>query len=314
MTMATTFSEQPPSKQWIPVKYRGEEFAEVWFKPDGEPFVLTFRIPQKSFQIPGMGQQLTMAHLVKSVAITPEEIESWRHGDVSHLSMKGSNPEFRNPLPQPPQHVSQLDIYVRLNPPTEAVARNEGSELEIPLATWQELEARWKAILSLEATLDSLRMNMEGLLVDMEASLTKTLTVEEKTHALRADVAQWNKAKTRVRFALPKMRDFIHRSVWALGLPERKRLKELYKDHIHPHIPFAQMHAVLKQLEGLQKARQVLSAHGATVYQASKNISTDVQRAFRTLQSNAAANAQRKMGDTRCNGRFFKHIRRWSGL
>ena len=49
------FSEQPPSKQWAALKYRGEKFAEVWFKPEGQPLALTFRIPQASFQIPGMG-------------------------------------------------------------------------------------------------------------------------------------------------------------------------------------------------------------------------------------------------------------------
>src|SRR5262249_22958622 len=44
------FSEQPPSKQWAALKYRGEKIAEVWFKPEDNPFALTIRIPQKSFQ------------------------------------------------------------------------------------------------------------------------------------------------------------------------------------------------------------------------------------------------------------------------
>ena len=134
------FSEQPPSKQWAALKYGGEKFAEVWFKPEGEPFALTFRIPQKSFQIPG----LTTENLLKAVAIAPEEVESWRHGDVSHSSMNGSNPELRNPLAPPPQDVNQLDIFVRLKPPPPAVARNESSE--IPLAQWQDLEARWNKV------------------------------------------------------------------------------------------------------------------------------------------------------------------------
>ena len=50
------FSEQPPSKQWAALKYRGEKFAEVWFKPEGQPLVLAFRIPRGSFQIPGIGE------------------------------------------------------------------------------------------------------------------------------------------------------------------------------------------------------------------------------------------------------------------
>src|SRR5437763_192193 len=99
--MAMNFSEQPPSKQWATLKYRGAKIAEVWFKPEGEPFALTFRIPQESFQNSGLGQQLTAENLLKAVALAPEEVDSWRHRDVSHAGMNGSNPELRNPLPPP---------------------------------------------------------------------------------------------------------------------------------------------------------------------------------------------------------------------
>jgi hypothetical protein len=308
-----TFSEQPPSKQWAALKYRGKRFAEVWFKPEREPLALTFRIPQKTFQVPGMGQHLTPENLLKAVAIASEDIESWRHGEVFHSGMNGSNPELGNPLPRPAEDATHLEIHVRLKPPLQAVARNEGDELEIPLGKWQDLGARWKAILGLEATIDTLRINMESLRAEMEASLTKSLTMDEKLHALRADVAQWNKAKNRVHHALPKVREFIHRSTWAIGSPERKQLEELYKNHIQPHIPFPQMDKVLAQLENLQKDRQILSGHGVTVYQECRNISADVQGALRTLQNNAAANAHKKKGTTNAKGKFFKDVRRWSG-
>jgi hypothetical protein len=299
------FSERPPSTQWSALKYKGERFAEVWFKPEGDLFALTFRIPQKSFQNPGMGQQLTTENLLMAVAIAPEEVESWRHGEVSHSAMNGSNPELGSPLPPPPQDVTQLDLYVRLSPPSQAAAQSESSELEIPSAKWQDLEARWKAILGLEATVETVRISMEGLRAEMEASSKKTLTSEEKLHALRADVAQWTKAKIRVHHALPKVKDFIHRSTWAMGSPERKQLEELYKNHIQPRIPFPQMEKMLELIENMQKDRQVLSAHGATVYQESKKISADIQGALRTLQSNAVTNAHKKKGGTGAKGKFF---------
>jgi hypothetical protein len=299
------FSERPPSKQWAALKYRGEKFAEVWFKPEGDLFALTFRISQKSFQNPGMGQQLTTENLLMAVAIAPEEVESWRHGDVVHAGMNGSNPELGNPLPPPPQDDSQLDLYVLLRPPPQAVAQSESGELEIPAAKWQDLEARWKAILGLEASVDTVRISMEGLRAEMEASSKRTLTTEQKLHALRADVAQWNKAKSRVHHALPKMKEFIHRSIWAMGSPERKKLEELYKNHIRPRIPFPQIDSLLEQLESLQKDRQVLSAHGGAVYQECKTISTDLQGALRTLHTNAVANAHKKLGGTGAKGKFF---------
>jgi uncharacterized protein YoxC len=299
------FSERPPSKQWAALKCGGEQFAEVWFKPGGEPFALTFRIPQKSFQIPGMGQRLTAENLLKAVAIATEEVESWHHGGVSHSGMDGSSPELGNPLPQPPHDVTHLEIHVRLKPPSQAVARDESCEPEIPLEKWQDLEARWKTILGLEAAMDTLRISMEGLRAELEALSKQTLTGQEKLHALAADVVQWNKAKSRVHHTLPKAREFIHRAVWALGTPERKELEEFFKNHVGPDIPFSQMDKVLEQVENLQKDRQVLSAHGTTVYQECKSVSADVQGALRTLQRNAAANASRKKRAMDGKRKFF---------
>jgi len=298
------FSEQPPSKQWAALKYRGEIFAEVWFKPEGEPFALTMRIPQKSFQIPGLGQRLTTENLLKAVAIAPEEVESWRHGDVCHSGMNGANPELGNPLP-PPQDLTHLEIYFSLKPSPQAVVPRDSGELEIPAEKWHDLETRWTAILGLEAAMDSLRLKMESLLAELEASLKRTLTTEEKLHVLNADVAQWKKAKSRLHYAVPKLREFIHRSTWARGTPERKKLEELFENHIQPHIPFSQMGEVPEQLEILRKERLVFSAHGVTVCQECKSIAAEVQQALRTLQSNAAANANKKRGEARAKNKFY---------
>jgi uncharacterized protein YoxC len=299
------FSERPPSKQWAALKYGGEPFAEVWFKPDGEQFALTFRIPQRSFQIPGMGQLLTTENLLKAVGIATEEVESWRHEGASHSGVNGSNSELRRPLPPPPQDVTHLNLYVSLKPPPQTVGPDESREPEIAEAKRQNLEARWKAIEGLEASIDTLRISMEGLRAEMEASSRKTLTAEEKVHALNSDVAQWNKAKSRVLYALPKVREFIHRSTWAAGAPERKKLEELFKHHIRSRIAFPQMDKVAEQLDNLLRDRQVLSAHGVTVYQECKSISADIQGVLRTLQSNAVANATKKKNETGARGKFF---------
>jgi hypothetical protein len=190
-----------------------------------------------------------------------------------------------------------------LKPLHQAVAPNDCCEPESPEAQLQDLEGRWNVILGLEASMDTLRISMEGLRGEMEASSRRTLTAEEKVHALNSDVAQWNKAKSRVVYALPKVREFIHRSTWATGTPERKKLEELVKNHIQPRIPFPQMDKVVEQLESMVKDRQVLSAHGVTVYQECKSIAADIQGALRTLQSNAAANATKKRAETRARGR-----------
>jgi hypothetical protein len=299
------FSVQPPSTEWAALKYRGETLAEVWFKPEGEPFALTFRIPQKSFQIPGVGQRLTTESLLKTVAIPTDQVESWCHAGVSHSGMDGSNPELRQPLPPAPQDVTHLNIYVSLKPPLQAAAPSESAEAEMLLTRWQDLEARWNGILVLEASMDALRLRMEGLRAEMEASSKKPLMTEEKVHALSADVVQWNKAKSRVQYALPKAKEFIHRTIWANATPERKELEEFFKNHSRPDISLPEMDKVQEQLENLRKERQVLSAHGATVYQECNSLAAEVQGALRTLQSNAAANARKDMRATRAKGKFF---------
>jgi hypothetical protein len=144
---------------------------------------------------------------------------------------------------------------------------------------------------------------MEGLLAEMESLWKRPLTMEDKTYAPRADVAQWSKSKDRIHNAVPKMKDIIHRSVWALGSPERKRLEEVYNAHIQPHIPFPQIDDVLKQFEDLRKDRQVLSAHVKAVYQECRGIAAELQGALRTLHCNAT-HARNKKGATGSKGRF----------
>jgi hypothetical protein len=180
---------------------------------------------------------------------------------------------------------------------------NEGGEPEIASARWQEIEPRWKAILGLEATIDTLRINMEALRTEMESSFKRTLTGEEKLNALSNDVVQWNKAKSRVHYALPKAKEFIHRAIWAKGTPERKQLDEFFKNPIGPHIPPPEIDKVLEELENLRKDRQVLSGEGVTVYQECKSIVADVQASLRRLQINAAARPAKKRGATGAKGK-----------
>ncbi|MFO0969392.1 MAG: hypothetical protein U0793_27870 [Gemmataceae bacterium] len=309
------FSEQPPSRQWAALHYKGVKFAEVWLKPEEEPLALTFRIPAASFQIPSLGRELTIENLLRAVAIEPEEVESWRSGDAFHAGMNGSNPEFNEPL-TPPRN-AHLEIHVRMSPASPSDAEDpelrgtdaeETDTLAVSSVKWQDLDARWKAILGLEASMEALRLSLEGLLAEMEASLRKTLTTEEKNHALRADVAQWTKAKSRVHNGVPKLKDVIHRCVWALGAPERKRLEAIYREYIQPRLAFPEIDVALQQLEQLQKDRQVLSGHAKTAYQEARAISAEVQGSLRTLQNNAVANAHKKNA-TGSKGGFFKKTR-----
>ncbi len=180
----------------------------------------------------------------------------------------------------------------------------EISEQEIPLEQWQSLDMVWKAILSIESSIDSSRLSMDGLRNEMENAFRANLAVEDKLNALQADVSQWTKAKSRVHYALPKVREFIHKATWASTSPERKRLEEIVKNHIEPRVPLPEIDKVREQLEHLQKDRQVLFASGNAVYQECRGISAEIQRALSTLQRNAADNARRKKEAKRTKGKY----------
>ncbi len=179
------------------------------------------------------------------------------------------------------------------------------TEPEIPAEQWQALEALWRAILGLEASIDTARLGADGLRAEMEAAFKKPLAVEEKLHALQADVAQWERAKNRVHYALPKVREFVHRATWALAVPERKSLEEVFKTHIEPRVPLPQVDQVRERLEHLQKDRQVLFAQGTAVGQECRGIIAEIQRALSALQRNAADNARRKRDAKRQKGKYF---------
>lgn len=289
------FSDRDPSHDWAALRYKGATIAEVWFKPQGEPFSLVFRVPQ-DLQTSDISRRLTIEALLRTVGISNEEVESWRIGDVSHSSMDGTNPELRQPLPPPAPGTTHITVDVRLNPPAQVTARNEGSEQEVPLDKWQDLETRWKAILGVEAIIEALRQNVESLRAELESASRRSLTVEEKVNALQGDVVQWTKAKNRVHHTLPKMREFIHRATWAMAVPERKRLEELVKEHIEPRVPFPEVDHVREQMEHLLKDRQVLSAQGNAINQEGRAISSELQRSLGTLQRNAADRARAKRG------------------
>ncbi len=282
----------PVPNERASLKHEGEFVAEAWYEAEGESSILVVRVPRDRLQIDDASRRLTVEILLMAAALSNDDVESCRLDD-------GSEPELSHPLPLP--EATHLTVRVRLKPPAQASAH----EPEITLETWHFLEARWKVLLGLEGSIETSRLGMDGLRSEMESAFKKFLAVEEKLHGLQADIAQWTRAKSRIHHALPKAREFIHRATWALAVPERKRLEEIYKNHIEPRIPLPQVDRVREQLEHLQKERQVLLAQGNAVYQDCRSILAEVQRAVSTLQRNAADNARRKRDAKSQKGKQF---------
>lgn len=298
-----SFAEQVPPTDWVSLNHLGEELAEAWFMPEGETFTVVFLVPRRRLEVADPSSRVTIETLLTCAAVSKDEVESWRLGDGPGAT--GADPESSDPLPPPPPDETHLTVYVRLKPPARAAAGDERGGQPIPPDAWQALDALWKAILVLEASIDAARLGLDGTRAELEAAFKKALTVEEKVHALQSDVAQWTKAKTRIHHALPKVREFVHRATWALAVPERKALDDIYRVHIEPRNPLPEVGPVRERLEHLQKDRQVLVAQGNAVSQECRGILADVQRALGGLQRNAADRARQKRSAGRDKG---KHL------
>lgn len=261
------------------LKFDGRDVAEAWYQAEGEVPILVVRILRET------PQDLTLDRLLSAASVPAGEVESWRVEGLSEIL------SLSEPLPSAP-----ITLFIRLK---------AAEDQDIPMEQWQALEAAWQTIIGLEAIIDSSRLGMEGLQSEMNAAFKRQMTVEEKLHALQADVAQWNKAKSRVHHALPKVREFVHRATWALAVPERKALEDVFKQYIETRKPHPEMDRVRERLEHFQKDRQVLLAQGNAVNQEGRAVLGEIQRALSTMQRNATDNARRKRSASKEKGKHF---------
>jgi hypothetical protein len=289
------FAELPASSQWANLKYKGARIADVWIKPADEPNTIRFRITAESFQIPGMATLLTLENLLKSMGLSTSEVKSC---EVRRSNEAMAPLELHQPLAslsiQEPEFQAVVTMQVAM--PVEIAA---AALSEVPESLWVNIDARWNAVIAQEVSIDTMRLRMETLRGEMESAAHKAMSADEKLHALNADVAQWTKAKSRLRYVTPKLKEYTHRATWAMGTPERKKLDEVYKNHIRPRIALPEMEKILEEIERLLKDRQILNAQGVSALQDGQNSLSDVNGTYRTLQANARANAQKKRVATR---------------
>ena len=282
-----SMAEPAQSTEWMTLTHEGVAIAEAWSLPEGGRVTLVFLVPRERLE------QVTIETLLMAAKVSKDDVESWRLGDGAD----GVPVEWNQPLPSPSSDDSHLTVYVTLKSPVVV----GGDDWVVTPEQWQAIEALWKTILGLEAAIDASRHGMDGLRSEMESMLKRHLSVDEKLNALQHDVTQWAKAKSRIQYTLPKVREFVHRATFALAVPERKRLDDIVKNHLEPRIPFPEIDRLREQLEHLQKDRQVLFAQGSTVNNECRGILGDVQRALSSLQRNAANRAANKRSNARSN-------------
>ncbi len=296
------FAGQAPSTQWATISFRGEAFAEVWFKPASMPNGLTFRIPQATFHHPAISQHLTIGNLLKAIGLDAEAVQSWRTTDETQNEVANYHAEILQPLPSLPSDTPQLYLHVLIKQTILSEETPASFDPKQALIKWQELQARWNTILGMEVTIDTLRQRMESLKSEIESESARAMTTDEKLNSLNADVAQWNKAKSRSRYVLPRMKEYIHRATWVLGTPERKTLEETFKKDAACPSNLAELD---RELQILLKDRQILAAQGTTCHHEGRSSCDEMKKSHQTMHRNAAANAVKKRAITRAKGKTY---------
>jgi len=298
-------SEWLPADKWVALSHRGEDVAEAMLSSDGGSFVLSFQVPRDRLDGADGSPPLSIEDLLAAAAVSTDEVERWDFGDASPPGAAQTLNEEDEAEPGGSPDATSVTLTVRLKPLVPRTASHEVMVGDVPPEKWQALDACWKTILGLEASIDTLRLSLDGLRAEMENAFKKTLGADEKLNALQADVIQWNKAKSRVHFAVPKVREFVHRATWAVAAAERKRIGDLIKSHVEPRIPFPDMDKEREQMEHLQKERQLMFAQGNAVGLEGRGLLAEIQRALSTLQRNAADKARAKRSAGKEKGKYF---------
>lgn len=296
------FSEQAPSTQWASLSFRGEAFAEVWFKPASMPNGLTFRIPQATFHHSAISQHLTIGNLLKAIGLDAEAVQSWRTANEAQIEIANYHVELLQLLPPLPKNTPQLYLHVLMKQKVSKEETTVSSDPKKVLIKWQELQARWNNILGLEVTIDTLRQRMESLRGEIESESARHMSTDEKINAMNADVAQWNKAKSRSRYVLPRIKEYIHRATWVLGTPERKNLEEIFNKDAECPGNLAELD---RELQILLKDRQILAAQGTSCHHEGRSSCDEIRNTHQTMHRNAAANAVKKRAITRAKGKTY---------
>lgn len=296
------FPSQVPSTQWATLSFRGEAFAEVWFKPASMPNGLTFRIPQATFHHPAISPHLTLGNLLKAIGLDADAVQSWRTADETENEIANYHAELFLPLPPLPTNTPQLYLQVLIKQPVSTEETPASSDPTQALIKWQELQARWNTILGMEVTIDTLRQRMESLRGEIESESARAMSTDEKINAMNADVAQWNKAKSRARYVLPRIKEYIHRATWVLGTPERKNLDEIFRKDAECPVNLAELD---RELQILLKDRQILAAQGTTCHHEGRSSCDEIKNSHQTMHRNAAANAVKKRAITRAKGKTY---------
>lgn len=297
-----SFAEIDCSLQWGNLSFQGEVFAQVWFKPASMPNGLTFRIPQATFHHPAISPHLTIGNLLKAIGLDADAVQTWRTSDEAQNEIANYHVELLQPLPPLPSNTPQLYLHVLIKQPESTEAMSASSDPKQALIKWQELQARWNNILGMEVTIDTLRQRMESLKSEIESESARAMTTDEKLNSLNADVAQWNKAKSRARYVLPRIKEYIHRATWVLGTPERKTLEETFKKDAACPSNLAELD---RELQILLKDRQILAAQGTTCHHEGRSSCDEIKKTHQTMHRNAAANAVKKRAITRAKGKAY---------
>jgi len=300
-TVGIDFSTRAASVAWEPVPLcdSPQHTFWAWFKPPAVPTGLLMTIPDETFHSYPQRDQLTLRKLLHSAGIQPASVAAWSLQGMTYDAQAGTNPLLDQPIPEPVAG-SDPNIVIYLNAPQVAqppIVQSLPASEPIPaqaLSTdadleqvFQHIDAEWQAVLQLEVQLRALRKQV-GSMSGKLNSLNRDLSLEEKQHANRVDINDWQDARRWIRDSEASlsrcMKDHDLGDTSSAG--KRHWFEQLYEQHVVPRQPFENMLQTKREFEIYHKSLQTLQNRmNSKLSEASQN---GERRAQQILSSIAA--------------------------
>jgi len=289
----TDFFGRSPSVSWecFSLMDSPQKFIWVWFKPPNLPQGFVVRIPDETFGQASQANLLSMRKLLEAVGLDPSLVSMWSLYGAPVDGQNGTSSYFDQAICKPaagiePEIVVYLDSALMVPaPPTETVqlsAAVTAAETGDSANVFARIDADWNASLRIEKQLAIARKQLAAMVVRIN-SLNRELTPEERVHADRNDLTDWQETKRWLRDVATRLARFMkeHDVGEASTAGKRNWFEQTHRQYIVPRQQFDGLQQVQRDYESYRKTLQTLLTNMNNSY--SKAVQDGEQRAMQVL-------------------------------
>lgn len=296
---------RPPSVQWEQVRLPGESghFIWVWVRPQHLPTAVIVRFPPEVATYPDR-PSLTIRLLARCLGIDMPQLAAWQVFGVLYQNNGTTSPD--SPIPQPPPGAAPEIAFLLATGPVAAIPHT--GQPPLPAATvpqqvvtatqetnaWLDrIEAEWTACLLLERQLAGVRKKTASMLSKL-TSLDKDLSPEERLHADRQDINDWQDARRWLKDVSSRAHRYVkEHDIGITSLAgKRSSFETTYHDVVRPR----------RAVEGLELLQREFNSYRKML----QTLLNNMNNAYMTAQQDGERRAQRILARIRSKARSGK--------